>query len=83
RAETELVELIRINPNGTVVKRKITIDLAAEVNEQTNPMLLNNDVILVGRSGRAAFSDNLSNILTPFSPLGNFFGIFRFLNIFD
>ncbi|MGL5510304.1 MAG: SLBB domain-containing protein, partial [Microcoleaceae cyanobacterium] len=68
RAETELVELIRINPNGTVVKRKITIDLAAEVNEQTNPMLLNNDVILVGRSGRAAFSDNVSNILTPFSP---------------
>ncbi|MGL6281866.1 MAG: SLBB domain-containing protein, partial [Microcoleaceae cyanobacterium] len=68
RAETELVELIRINPNGTVVQRKITIDLAAEVNEQTNPMLLNNDVILVGRSGRAAFSDNVSNILTPFSP---------------
>jgi polysaccharide export outer membrane protein len=83
RAETELVELIRINPNGSVEKRKIMIDLAAEVNQQTNPILLNNDVILVGRSGRAAFSDNLSNILTPFSPLGNFFGIFRFLNIFD
>lgn len=83
RAETELVELIRINPNGSVEKRKIMIDLAAEVNEQTNPILLNNDVILVGRSGRAAFSDNLSNILTPLSPISNFFGIFRFLNIFD
>ena len=80
RAQTKEVELIRLNPNGTVSQRTIEVDFSAEVNEETNPNLLDNDVIVVGRSGRAAFSDNVGTVLSPLSPL---LGIFRFFNIFD
>ncbi|NET24514.1 MAG: polysaccharide export protein [Okeania sp. SIO1I7] len=81
RAETEEVELIRLNPNGTVTRRQVQVDFSAEVNEETNPTLLNNDVILVGRSGRAALSDNVRGVLAPFSPINRILGVF--LDIFD
>ncbi|MDY6803336.1 MAG: polysaccharide biosynthesis/export family protein [Cyanobacteriota bacterium] len=80
RAQTKEVELIRLNPNGTVSQRIIEVDFSAEVNEETNPNLLDNDVVIVGRSRRAAFSDNVGTVLSPLSPL---LGIFRFFNIFD
>ncbi|WP_293073690.1 polysaccharide biosynthesis/export family protein [Okeania sp. SIO3B5] len=81
RAETEKIELIRLNPNGTVTRRQVQVDFSAEVNEETNPTLLNNDVILVGRSGRAALTDNVRGVLAPFSPINRILGVF--LDIFD
>ncbi|NEP38413.1 MAG: polysaccharide export protein [Okeania sp. SIO2H7] len=81
RAETEEVELIRLNPNGTVTRRQVQVDFSAKVNEETNPTLLNNDVILVGRSGRAALTDNVRGVLAPFSPINRILGVF--LDIFD
>ncbi|MDJ0553595.1 MAG: polysaccharide biosynthesis/export family protein [Microcoleaceae cyanobacterium MO_207.B10] len=81
RAETKEIELIRLNPNGTVTRRKIQVDFSAEVNEESNPTLLNNDVIVVGRSGRAVFNDNVGGALAPFSPINRILGIF--FDIFD
>ena len=81
RAETKEIELIRLNPNGTVTRRKIQVDFSAKVNEENNPTLLNNDVIVVGRSGRAVFNDNVGGVLAPFSPINRILGIF--FDIFD
>ncbi len=81
RAETKEIELIRLNPNGTVTRRKVQVDFSAKVNEETNPTLLNNDVIVVGRSGRATFTDNVGGVLAPFSPINRILGIF--FDIFD
>ncbi|NES82048.1 MAG: sugar ABC transporter substrate-binding protein [Moorea sp. SIO2B7] len=79
RARQGSVQLIRLNPNGTVVKRKIKIDFAEGINEKNNPILRNNDVIVVKRSGVTRFSDTISTIL---SPVGNIFSLFNFLQIF-
>jgi polysaccharide biosynthesis/export protein len=79
RAEMDSVDLIRLNPNGTISRLTIKINFSATANEETNPKLQNNDVIMVRRSGRAAFSDNVGGTLAPFSPL---LGIFRLFNIF-
>lgn len=79
RARKNAVELIRLNPDGTVTKREVAIDFAQGINDRTNPALQNNDIIVVGRSGFTRFSDGVSNVLTPF---GNAFSIFNFLNIF-
>jgi polysaccharide biosynthesis/export protein len=76
RARRSSVELIRLNPNGTVVKRDITINFEQGVNEQNNPPLRNNDTIVVKRSGLTTFTDNLGNVLTPFSGVLNFLRIF-------
>ncbi|ABG51179.1 polysaccharide export protein [Trichodesmium erythraeum IMS101] len=81
RAETKEIELIRLNPNGTVTRRKVQVDFSAKANEETNPALLHNDVIVVGRSSRAAFSDNIGGVLAPFNPINRILGIF--FDIFD
>lgn len=80
RADSSTVELIRVNPNGTVTKRNIPVNLAAEVNEQTNPILKNNDVIVINRSAIAAFGDSVESVL---GPIGRSFSLLGFFNIFQ
>ncbi|NJR59179.1 MAG: polysaccharide transporter [Cyanobacteria bacterium CRU_2_1] len=73
RADRGSVRLIRLNPDGSVSERTIAIDLTEGINEDTNPALHNNDVIIVGRSGSASFSDAVDGILET---LGRIFPIF-------
>jgi polysaccharide export outer membrane protein len=69
RANKKVVKLIRLNPDGTVSERKIKLSFNAPVNEENNPALRNNDVVVVDRSGFAAFSDVTGSI---FGTLGSF-----------
>ncbi|MBD2327341.1 SLBB domain-containing protein [Alkalinema sp. FACHB-956] len=70
------VTLIRLNPNGSVTKRDIPIDLAQGINEAGNPALRPNDIVVVRKSGFASFSQGVGSVLSPFS------GIFGFLRLF-
>ncbi|MBD1822211.1 SLBB domain-containing protein [Cyanobacteria bacterium FACHB-DQ100] len=65
RRAAKSVELIRLNSNGTVTRRSIRVDLSRGIDPVNNPVLWNNDVIVVGRSGFTRFSDGLSDILSP------------------
>ncbi len=76
RAQKSSVELIRLNQNGTVSRRNIAVDLSQGLNEKNNPILQNNDVIIVGRSGLTRFTDTLGTVLSPFTGV---FGVFRLL----
>nr|WP_238718484.1 SLBB domain-containing protein [Petrachloros mirabilis] len=75
RANKSNVQLIRLNPDGTVVQRRIAVDFNQAVNEDSNPPLRNNDVVVIGRSGLTQFSDTLSNITAPLT--GGIFSIIR------
>jgi polysaccharide export outer membrane protein len=59
------VELVRLNPNGTVTRREIEVDFNEGINPENNPTLRNNDLILVERSALATVSDTVTNILRP------------------
>ena len=74
RANSKEVELVSLKPDGTVDKRKIKVDLGAEVNEETNPVLGQNDVVVVGRSGSTKTADGVGKFT---SPLGGIFGLFN------
>ncbi|ADI63418.1 polysaccharide biosynthesis/export family protein [Trichormus azollae] len=74
RASSAAVDLIRLNPNGTVSKRVVKIDFSKGINDETNPILHNNDVVLVSRSGIAKTSDTVNTVA---SPLGTLLGIVR------
>jgi polysaccharide biosynthesis/export protein len=67
RANPNKVQLIRINPDGTVTQRQLKIDFKQGLNADANPVLQNNDVIVVGRSGIASFSDSIGQVLAPFN----------------
>lgn len=62
---TETVELIRLNPDGSVTQRQVEINLAEGLDTERNPLILNNDVVMVGRNGRARFNDTVEGIFSP------------------
>ena len=65
RRSSETVELVRLNPNGTVTQRQVEVNLQEGLDAERNPLILNNDVVVVGRNGRARFSDTLESVLGP------------------
>ena len=79
RAKKGEVELVRLNPNGTVTRREVEIDLNQGIDQEGNPTLRNNDVIVVKRSTLASISDTVSSVLQPVTTI--FQGI-RFFDIF-
>ena len=74
RASKGTVELIRLNTNGTVTKRPVKVDLAKGINEETNPILRNNDVVVVDRNGLTKTGDRVNTVA---GPLGTILGIIR------
>ena len=77
RARKRSVDLIRLNPNGSVEKREVDVDLAQGINEQGNPTLRNNDVVVVRRSTLATIGDTLGTVLNPVGSFLNILSIFR------
>lgn len=65
RANRSEVQLLRLTYDGTVVSRSLQIDLSQGINEQSNPFLQNNDIIVVGRSDIASVGDTLNTFLSP------------------
>lgn len=83
RADRKAVDLIRLNPDGTVSKSKVKIDLAQGINEQNNPLLRENDIIVVSRSGSAKTGDSVRTFLEPIEKVFTFFNIFSLFGILD
>lgn len=84
RAREESVLLVRLNPDGTVSQQEIPVDFAEGIDQANNPVLQNNDIVIVAESGLAGFSDTLGNVVSPLSDLLFLLGApFRALNLFD
>ena len=64
RAQTGSVDLVRLNPDGSVSQREIAVDFNQGINEETNPILYPDDVVVVKPSSNAQFSDSADGILT-------------------
>jgi polysaccharide export outer membrane protein len=67
RANPNKVQLIRLNPDGTITQKQLKVNIAGGIDPESNPTLQNNDVIVVGRSGLASFSDSVGQVLAPFN----------------
>lgn len=66
---TREIELIRLEPNGALSRRTILVDMTQGFNTSENPLILSNDIVVVGRSGMAQFSDQLGQINSVVGPL--------------
>jgi len=80
RARSTAVELIRLNPDGTVKRQTLAVNFATQPNDQTNPLLQPNDVIIVKRNSTGSIVDAFSvvgSIFSPFYFLTNLFNVLR------
>ncbi|NET38434.1 MAG: hypothetical protein F6K19_41640 [Cyanothece sp. SIO1E1] len=78
------IALVRLNPDGSVARRDIAVDFAQGINDENNPSLRNNDVLIVSRSGLAKATDALGIITRPIGALFSLFNFpLNFLNILD
>ncbi len=76
RARKNDVELIRLNPNGTVSRRSISVDFSQNLDAASNPALRNNDIVVVKPTALAKTSDFLSVL---FSPITGTLGVLKLL----
>lgn len=63
RARTDVVELVRLNPDGSVSQREIAVNFNQGINEDSNPILFPDDVIVVKPSSNAQISDSANGLL--------------------
>jgi polysaccharide export outer membrane protein len=54
----------------------VAVDFTQRINEDTNPILYTNDVIIVNRSGTAQFSDSFNGVLETIGKIFPFFFLF-------
>jgi len=71
KANKANVELLRINRNGTAIRKKIRINLSQEVSEKFNPPLMDQDIVYVRSNtlnnigtGLGTISDSISPVIT-------------------
>jgi polysaccharide export outer membrane protein len=77
RADETEITLVRLNDNGTVTEREIPIDFTEGINEENNPVLREDDIVVVERSTLTRTSENISNVARPFSGILNIIQFFR------
>jgi polysaccharide biosynthesis/export protein len=75
RSRRGSVNLVRLKEDGSVSREAIPVDFTQGIADGKNPSLRDNDVVVVGRSGLAATSDALGQVLAP---IGNAFSLFQF-----
>lgn len=82
RADEGRVELVRLNPDGTVTKLAVKPDFGEGVNPNNNPTLRDNDVIVVHTNTLTTTTQTIGTVLSPIGAiLGG--GLFSIINLFD
>jgi polysaccharide export outer membrane protein len=78
RVQSSSVELVRLNRDGTVLKQTYDVDFSAPPNDQNNPILRSDDVIIVRRTTIARTTDWLNVLAAPFIGVSTFIRLFGF-----
>lgn len=77
RAAKGKVELIRLNPNnGTVNRQEIPVDLAKGIDSEQNPILRNNDTVIVAKSNIARAGSRIGQFTGPLFPVFSLLRLF-------
>ncbi|MDX2271531.1 MAG: SLBB domain-containing protein [Cyanobacteriota bacterium] len=77
RADPNAVELIRLNPNGSVSRQEVVVDFSQGLNAPQNPALQNTDIIVVKPTEYVQASDSFELFISPLLNISNALRIFR------
>ena len=74
------IELVRINNDGSAIRKKYKINLSEGISEERNPPLMNKDIIKVNSSSINKIGTGISTLT---SPLAGLITAFTFLKLID
>ena len=80
RGNTGNVQLVRINRNGSVTNKKLTISLNQRSSRDLNPILRSGDIVRINRTQIATVTDAVTEIAKPFAGILNAVSIFKILD---
>lgn len=81
RAKRNEVELVRIQPNGSIERKQFAYQPGAALGATTNPPLRDGDVVIVDRHLWAKTTDSLKSAVEPLGPVLNAASVFRLLGV--
>ena len=73
------ITLLRVNPNGTVTKKRFKLDLNTEVSVEKNPPLKDRDIVYVQSTSFNKFNKGLSTVTEPISNIVTAITFFKLL----
>ena len=79
RASRSSLELLRVMPDGSILRRQLSYAPDAALGTTNNPHLQDGDVVVVDRHGWAKFNDGLKSTVEPMEPLLSGLSVFRLL----
>jgi len=80
KANSSNVQLLRVNRDGSAVRRRYALDYSQGISDASNPPLQNGDTVLVGTSGFGVLTASLDQVIAPITAAGSVFAIFTLLN---
>lgn len=80
RGNTGNVELVSLNRNGTVSKRRFRLNLNKDASNKYNPLLKNGDIVRINRTKIATGTDALIEVTKPFSAVLNAISLYKLLD---
>ena len=81
RGNRNTIELLRLQPNGSVERRQLVYQPGASLGNGNNPPLRDGDVVVVDRHLWAKATDGLKAAVEPIGPVINAASLFRLLAI--
>jgi polysaccharide export outer membrane protein len=83
RAQGKRVELIRLNRNGSAIRRVYRMSNEEGISAETNPSLRDGDTIIVNRNQYAKTADAIGAVSQPLSGLVNILALIRIIGNTD
>jgi polysaccharide biosynthesis/export protein len=81
RASVNNLQLLRLEPNGTITQKQLRFNPSDPLGSENNPALQDGDVIVVNRNRRSAFNDAVRATLEPVGPVINAASLLRLLGV--
>ena len=80
RGKKNNVELVRLNSNGSISVKFYNFNYKSLANSNTNPPLIDGDIIVVNRSRWTKLNDGFKSIVEPVGPVINAASIYKLLS---
>ena len=80
RSKKTNIELIRLNRNGTIERKKYKLNYSKNISNRNNPPLRDGDTIVVKRNNFTKTTDAIGAVAEPFRDVVSVFSLFKLIN---